>query len=222
MACISWDICIEEQICKEWYLDGSIYKTECGDWYNTGDCYTEMYCGEVNEGGGGTAADDGCEVYGTCNTCVTECESNPTFLSDDAVIGSETISISVTDIDGFKKYKRLKWCPLDNLTWNLLSLEEGIVELVEVSPDKWVWNSLAHKSLTFNGTSPGGTVTPNQGVGTPSFVAGTSNVLYAGITLEFDVTYAPLCDECPLIQTVIRPYSKHYTATSTFWNAIPN
>jgi hypothetical protein len=68
-------------------MDGHIYKTECSDWYNTGDCYTETYCGEVNEGGGGTAADDGCdatyvrlpgdsasgsgvicpcEVYGTC------------------------------------------------------------------------------------------------------------------------------------------------------------
>jgi lysozyme family protein len=89
MACISWDVCIEEQICKEWYLDGSIYKTECGDWYNTGTCYTETYCEDVSGdgSGGGTTVDDGCdatyvrlpgdsasgsggtcpcEVYGTC------------------------------------------------------------------------------------------------------------------------------------------------------------
>ena len=91
MDCITWDVCIEEQICKVWSSEGAVYKEECSPWTNTGQCYTESYCQEVNDGGSGTGgtADDGCdgiyarlpgdtdsggggggtcpcEVYGTC------------------------------------------------------------------------------------------------------------------------------------------------------------
>lgn len=247
-SCQPMEVCVWRQDCLEWYAEETFLYESCGSWYNTGNCWIEDYC---NDGGGDNGDDNDCnttsgsatariegststnestasatepcpcEFYGTCNTCVSECESNPTFLSDNAVTGSQIESINVVDINGFKKYKTIKWYPLENLTWKLISQEEGIVELVDVSTDKWVWNSLVHKSITFKGMSPGGNVTPNQGIGTPSFVAGTPNVLYAGITLDFAVTYAPVCDDCPLIQLAIRPYTIPYTAQGGFWNAKP-
>jgi hypothetical protein len=66
------------------------------------------------------------------------------------------------------------------------------------------------------GFTAGGQITYDNGIGTPSFVAGTPYVIYASMALNFTVKASPICDGCT-------PMSKStaYYSTSPFWIANP-
>jgi hypothetical protein len=207
--------------------------TTYGDGMEVWDnCQSEMtdncvpvYCEEPEEDPctGLTDEECACQLYNICggddggggeeeeNSCQQEFLNHPTQLSDGASTASEIVSEEVVAIDNLTKWKKPKWVCLKNLTWALFSQEEGQVELVDAQTNKWQWKNLEHKKITYSGTSYGGTVTPDDGVGTPSFTAGTQNILYAGMEVSFNVTYAPICN-CPGVNLILPPYSIPYTA----------
>lgn len=212
-------------------LDGDNIQTGeyCTEWTPTGFSWQEEYCYEVPD-------EEDCVLYGTCDLpgdecggCETECtltEDQATELSnnlsENVSISSQTDAISFTDIDEFKKRKDPKWICLKSLTWKLISKELGIIKLVDATNDIWNWESLTHSGISLNGIPIGGTVTSNQGIGTPSFVAGTSNVLLASMSLNFDVTFSPAgVANCPGLNLILAPYTYNYTSTSVFWDAKP-
>ncbi len=225
------EICEYERYCEEerqgdaWVPIGT-----CTPWTPTGNCWPidDVDPGDCNYGLTESCA---CQLYGLgCDNgnppaqeqdpCVKNCEDNAAQLSSSASVASETESIEVTDITAFKKHKNTKWTCLKSFPWILSSQEEGIVELVDAANNTWNWSSLTHKDIKLTGMPVGGTVTPDAGTGTPSFVAGNSNVLYASMALDFNVTYAPVCN-CPVVNVVAPPYTLNYKAKSSFWDAKP-
>ena len=169
---------------------------------------------DENEGGGGGGG--GSE---TGNQCAAQCANDFNALVNGTIIASETIDIHVSDIDGLTKNKNPEWRILKNLTWALFSHEMGTIEHVTSPEDRWEWRTLAHHSITFAGQAYGGSVSFSQGVGTPSFTPGTSNVLYAGMSVSYTVTYAPLCN-CPGVNVILPPTTIPYSSNA-IWNANP-
>lgn len=170
------------------------------------------WCGGSGDGGGGGGTNE--------DPCATECVNNPQKLSEGVAVVSEDVSMNVASIDAITKSKEPEWRILKSLTWALYSYEKGVIKLVDVPTNKWQWESLAHDKIKYIGFSVGGTVTPLEGeTATPSFTAGTPNVLYAGMKLRFGVTYAPICD-CPGVNVVLPPYTLHYQAEN-IWDAKP-
>jgi len=168
---------------------------------------------DEEEGGGGGGGSE------TGNQCAAQCANDFNALVNGTIIASETIDIHVSDIDGLTKNKNPEWRILKNLTWALFSHEMGTIEHVTSPEDRWEWRTLAHHSITFAGQAYGGSVSFSQGVGTPSFTPGTSNVLYAGMSVSYTVTYAPLCN-CPGVNVILPPTTIPYSSNA-IWNANP-
>jgi hypothetical protein len=171
--------------------DNSIYETICPD-------------GGSGGGGGGGDAPANCEI--------------PDMTAGVESV-SEQISSHVTDINGITKNKNPEWKILKALTWSLVSHEIGTIEHVNYPVDRWEWRTLTHGSISFTGLSVGGTISYSQGVGTTSFTPGTPNVLYAGMSLSFTVTYSAVCN-CPGVNTFLPPITVPYTANQ-LWDANP-
>jgi hypothetical protein len=169
---------------------------------------------EDDEGGGGGGGGSQDE-----NQCAILCSKDFNALVNNTIIASETIDTHISDIDGLTKNKNPEWRILKNLTWALFSHEMGTIEHVSSPEDRWEWRTLAHHSITFAGAAYGGSVSFSQGVGTPSFTPGTSNVLYAGMSVSYTVTYAPLCN-CPGVNVILPPTTIPYTSNA-IWNANP-
>jgi hypothetical protein len=125
---------------------------------------------------------------------------------------SEYMSAEVNQIDTLKKYKRPRWRILKGVGWALFSTESGVVKHVN---GVWVWESLEHVAIDMSGMVYGGSVSYTQGVGTPSFTPGTPNVRYAGMSLNFSVTYQVL-NACPGASTLFPPKTKNYTSNAIF------
>lgn len=159
-------------------------------------------------GGGGTKPP-------TTDDCTKQFLSTPKKLSEGVQVVSELINSNVKDINTFTKEKNPEWRCLKSLTWALFSHEKGIVELVDKATNKWQWKSLSHNTITKTGMPYGGTVSSSNGIGTASFTPGTKNVLYAGMSVKFDVTYAPICD-CPGVNAILPPYTISYNANALF------
>jgi hypothetical protein len=188
-----------------------------------------------------TYYENGIQVYQTREYVGTTCYGcdDPTIMSlcpDDSNSGSEgncdipdlitgttvvseTISTQVSDIDDFTKHKDPVWRILRNVTWSLYSHETGIIKLVDVANNKWQWESLFHSGISMAGMPVGGTVSFNNGIGTPSFTPGTPNILYAGMSVSFSVTYAPVCN-CPGVNLFLPPTTIPYVANA-IWDAKP-
>ena len=208
----------EGQICYvvDWYECDYI---ENGIGYNCQYLYSDyISCvnDEDDEGGGGGGGGGGSQGE---NQCAILCGNDFNALVNNTIIDSETIDTHVSDIDGLTKNKNPEWRILKNLTWALFSHEIGTIEHVTSPEDRWEWRTLAHHSITFAGAAYGGSVSFSQGVGTPSFTPGTSNVLYAGMSVSYTVTYAPLCN-CPGVNVILSPTTIPYTSNA-IWNANP-
>jgi hypothetical protein len=201
----------------DWYICDYI------DQYGVGTNCQYLYTEYVNcEGGGDDGGGDNGGGGGggeTENQCAAQCANDFNALVDGTTTASETIDIHVSDINGLTKNKNPEWRILKNLTWALFSHEMGTIEHVTSPEDRWEWRTLAHHSITFAGQAYGGSVSFSQGVGTPSFTAGTSNVLYAGMSVSYTVTYAPLCN-CPGVNVILPPTTIPYTSNA-IWNANP-
>lgn len=202
------------QTCTTWYLIGFWYDTQTGQVidYTILDQWDECTDGPPygDDGSGGNSGGD--------EDCLNNCIETSNNLSE-VQVDSETVGYDIGTIDQLTKYKNPKWRILKNLTWSLYSQENGVVKLVDPDTDKWQWESLTHGPITKEGFSIGGSVTYSQGVGTVSFTPGTQNILYAGMSLNFEVTYAPICN-CPGVTDVIPPYTQSYTSNA-IWSAKP-
>ena len=203
------------QKCTTWYSVGIWYDLNTGEivsyeildqWEECTDRFPFPTFGD----GGEPAAPASCDEY--CNNMLND------FSASSKVV-SETVSVEVTPIDQLRKHKKMRWRILENITWSLFSLESGIVKLVDPQTNKWQWESLKHDKIEFDGSSYGGTVTHNEGTGTASFVDGTPNVLYAGMSVDFTVTYSPIC-YCDGINKIFPSRTDSHTG-SAFWPAIP-
>jgi hypothetical protein len=204
--------------CQTYYTVGTLY------YIDTGEIISQEILGSYQEG-------DGCDVGGSGDPygsgegdgsqdqqdCLNQCQSNSDELSSGVSTASETTNTNISAVNDHTKYKNPKWTCLKGTGWILSSQEIGIIKLVDVQANKWVWNSLTHSTINMTGMPVGGTVTPNTGTGTPSFVAGTPNVLYAGMSLNFDVKYSVVCNCGGFAPS----YTLNYISTSTLWNANP-
>ncbi len=205
--------------CTIHYLVGYHYDLATGEWidYEILTTWAECPQGENPPSFGGAGGSSGGST--PTDQCFNDCTANMLSLSSEAAVASDLVSFDVSDGIGsfgrLTKWQKPRWVCLKNLTWVLISEEEGQIELANPRSNQWSWKYLEHKSITFSGASYGGSVTPDNGSGTPSFVAGTRNVLVAGMELHFNVTYAPICD-CPLIKLVAQSYSVPYTAHAIF------
>ncbi|MDP4263334.1 MAG: hypothetical protein Q8941_12480, partial [Bacteroidota bacterium] len=171
----------------------------------TGGCDESIYesfCPDSGGGGGEPGVD--CEI--------------PDMVSGVESV-SETVNTHVSDINGVTRHKDPEWKILKGLTWALYSHETGTIQHVTSPVDRWEWRTLTHGSITFNGQTIGGDITYTQGAGTPSFTPGASNILYAGMSLSFAVTYHPVCN-CPIINYIFPATTISYTAYA-IWDANP-
>ena len=170
--------------------------------------------GDPGEGGGGGWSAD----LGECGNLA---DNEMSLLVGSAQISSITISELTTNIDNITKTKDIKWMILDGAgAWSLHSHEHGIVKLVDVSQDKWQWESLTHGNITKSGITPGGEVSVVSHSGTPSFVAGTPNVLYAGMSVSYEVKYVITPIPCPPFNLIVPPVYRNYVSNG-IWSAHP-
>jgi hypothetical protein len=147
-------------------------------------------------------------------------EANGTYIT------SVKLWSEITDVDPFTKNKNPVWECLTGLGgWSLNSHEKGKIKLIDVANNTWAWKSLEHDQITFLGSPlPITHITYTNGVGTPSFTpeaAEASNIFYAGMSLDFTVTYTFVCN-CPNIPVVgwVPPITNDYTSTA-LWDARP-
>ena len=191
-----------EECAQPRFANGRSYATNCGG----------------NGGGGGIDYD----------VCVSSAISSFQYEANEARVSSETKRIDVSDIDEVTKNKNVTWTILNGAyrAWELNSEEIGVIKLIDQSQNKWAWKSLRHGHITMEGSPlPTTSIEYNQGVGTPSFTpetAETSTVLYAGMSLNFGVTYRLICN-CPNVPLVgwFPPIHRNYNATSTLWDSQP-
>jgi len=164
------------------------------------------------------------EDFGCDESFVPAGDSGGCELSDIAEgveVSSNIVSQSGGTIDNFTKYNNPLWNCLTAKTFNLYSQELGKVSLIDSRNMIWQWEELTHGSISMSGYARGGTVTFNQGVGTPSFTPGTKNVLVAGMELRFTVTYTPAANSCPIVGSLVAPPKHISYVSSCLFNARP-
>ena len=205
----------------------------CIDWYwilydmRTGEILSEVYVfstGNCSFGGGSPF------IPAPSATCYEEQEVSFYFEVDNAGPVSAALNAETVNIDGFTKFKNLSWKCFSGAGggWWLVSKEIGKVRLVDPPANTWAWVSLTHGSIVMHGSTPPGTaVAYTQGTGTPSFTpeaAQASLIRYAGMELDYGITYSFLAD-CSLLGTnigkFVSPVSKQYHSAYGFWSANP-
>ncbi len=202
---------------ETWYLVGIYYDVDTGEVISVNVLNTYQQCvgdcdtwGTIDEpGGSGSGVDD----------CVASTYTNASLLSDGVTEVAELEKDNASDLDPIRKNRELEWKILRGPTWALHSHEHGVVRLEDPRTNTWVWESLTHGSITMSGMLFGGGISFTQGEGTPSFVPGTPNVLYAGMSLRFNVTFSPL-NNCPGFNLIFPPYTLPYTSNA-IWPAKP-
>jgi hypothetical protein len=208
---------VESQTCTiiDWY---NCNVDNYGGYYNCTYLYTEVvscwdesldpYDPDAGGGGGGGAAP------GDPASCTLP------DMEAGVSTSSQTIGVGVGDIDAITKYKNPDWVILTAPTYKLISHENGKVQLADPQINKWVWLELSHRSITMEGFTIGGSISYTQGTGTPSFVAGTPNVIYGGMSVSFAVTFSPASVTCGNVTIGIPAYSKNFTSNA-IWAANP-
>ena len=198
---------------ETWYLVGYFYDLDTGEIISAEIINTWQQCvgicdtwGPVDDFGGTGGGSTNCEDVAL--QCVND-------LSGNAVEASEKVSDNVSNFDNLRKYKNPDWIVLKGPSWAIHSHETGVVKLVNAATNKWQWESLSHVNISFVGTSFGGSIEPVSSTGTPSFVPGTQNVLYAGMSVNYNVKFTPLCNN-PLCNMAFPAYTNNYTSNAIF------
>jgi hypothetical protein len=197
---------------------GRICESPCDDPNN------QTLCPDDGGGGGGGSGAGDVNVDEFCiNAAISEFQQEV----NGAQTTSQTEGINFSDIDQITKNKNPKWRILTGAfgSWHLSSQENGVIKLIDPVENKWAWKSLTHGSISMTGnTLPTTSVEYDQGFGTPSFTpetAATTNVFYAGMSLNFTVTYRLVCN-CPNVPIVgwFPPVHVEYTSNGQ-WNSDP-
>jgi len=180
-----------------------------------------------DNGGGGSGGGSGVGDTNPDEFCINVAISEFQQEVNSAQTASQTVGISISDIDPITKNKNPTWTILTGAfgAWKLISQEIGVIKLIDPVANKWAWKSLVHGSISMSGSPlPTTVVQHDQGVGTPSFTpetAATTNVLYGGMSLNFNVTYRLVCN-CPNVPFVgwVPPIHVSYTSNA-IWDANP-
>lgn len=192
--------------CETYYLVGTLYDIQ------TGQILRVDILNQWNECSGdpyGEAAGAG-QI-----DCISNCA---TVMADGSTASDDEYAGEPTSIDAFQKNVPKKWICHRGFPWILSSREAGVIRLVNPATNQWEWQSLTHVDIVKTGITIGGTVSPNAGLGTPSFAAGSPNVLIAAMDLDYDITYTPICD---CLGGIIPSYTLNYQTHSPLWSANP-
>jgi hypothetical protein len=229
----SSQIKVNEQVCTDWYLV-TTHANGTQDWvflYQTctDDC-RQTYIGDLKTGTN-IIKSMGCRGGGGGQTqadpaCVNEQINNFSLEENNSFPSAQSVGFDIGEINSFTKYKNPKWkCFTGYGGWTLISQETGIVKLDDPQTNQWSWVSLSHSGITMEGSpTPGVAISFSQGFGTPSFTpetASSSTVLYAGMTLDYSVTYTFVCNCGGITSAIVPPKTKNYTSQYGFWNAKP-
>ncbi len=199
---------------ETWYLLGIWYDVDTGEVVSVDVLSTYQQCvGTCDQWS--PVDDPGGTGGGSINDCLNSTLQNVSALSNGVYVTSEFVSDNVTDAGNLKKYRNPDWIVLKGPGWSLHSHEKGIVSLVDAPTNKWQWESLDHVNITMAGQTYGGSLSPSAGIGTPSFVPGTPNILYAGMSVDFDVTFTPL-NVCQAVNALVPAFTNNYTANAIF------
>lgn len=229
---------VTERKSKKGSVTGGRTADDCTDWYyQTWAVWSDGSMTLIGETYIGTTCDSDCALAKTVNgkssrmecsgnggggdidyKCVEEATNNFNNTLTQSTTVSEKIITRISDIDQFTKHKDPVWkCFKGFGGWQLNSQEIGVIKLVDVPNNIWNWVSLEHGGMSMTGSPlPGASVSFSQGIGTPSI-----STLYAGMSLNFTVTYSFVCN-CPNIPLLgwIPPENKTYTSTN-IWDAKP-
>ncbi len=169
---------------------------------------------DENETGGG----------GSNNSSCTQSLIDAQNLSN-ATLVSISESEVTTDIDAITKEKTLIWtCHTSYGGWYLNSKEKGTLKYFNISGgwSRWGWTSFSHINIEKLGSSPGGTVSPSNGTGTPVFLMhDLSPCTRQAMKIDYSITFSPILSNCPVIDQVITPYTYNYSNTSPTYEALP-
>lgn len=203
--------CTDTYIVYTLWIDGEPVAQEW-DYIGT-ECFPPP--GDGGGGGGGPFDDGACEQ--------SELDSFNDQVSNSEAV-SEQVSSSISVIDAMTQNKSPEWNIYQGPAgaWKIRSHEIGVVKLVDVPNNTWAWVSLVHGSMDLTGTTVPGTGISYTGTGTPSFTAQTaltSNILYGGMDLSYNITFTFICD-CPVVKNAGLSVSKPGHAY-TFWTANP-
>lgn len=207
--------------CQTYYLIGIWYDLET---YEIVDSYILDSWDECTQSGAppsgyGPEPPEGVDPNVVCHQNGVDAFNS--FVNDATAV-SETEGFDISTISPIKKNKNPKWVVLRGGfgLWHLRSYEKGEIELNSYL-NRWEWVSLVHDKVDKVGMSNiGGVVDVISHTGTPSFTAGTPNVLYAGMSLEFIVRYTATPIPCPPFTWIIPPVDVSYTSTG-LWDANP-
>jgi hypothetical protein len=182
--CTTSEFCIYQMDCVVTYYGDGMSTEECGEWHNTGKCWTEEYC----TGG------DVCEMYGLCDDDPgNECANAQNIFDDIVASGhpmSQSEQITLTSSTPTIKNKTYKWnfflisSAFNSV--NFSSRENGVLEL---GTSGWKFQSLAHFDEMKVGTSVLWSTECTNRVATPTYfeipIPGTGFTLsYAKMDLD--------------------------------------
>lgn len=218
-VCQTVQLCVWQQDCTITIVGDQIVDDVCGAWYNTGDCWDEEFCIEV----------DPCVVFG-CDQgggdAPDECGETDNQLEEFANSGnptSENISIATLSSDMQSRTKEYHWkffgvyAPI-YANWEFFSNETGVQSYPNLTLSGWKFTSLTHNDIQISGQSLNWTVVCTRMNGTPTLfttsLPGSPLVVsFAKMKLQYDMEYATDCG-------LIKLYKRRVNFNSEkVWNA---
>ena len=200
---------------ETWYTVGIWYDLDTGDIisYAILSTYQQcvMGCDEY------VPQDDWGDTGASGEQCVDNSLSDFSNMVNNSTTDNtiESMSSTFADATGLRKNVYIEWTCLKNLTWHLTSHEVGVIEAFTPAATDWFWVSLTHQTISMQGASWGGSVTPDNGVGVSSITSAAQKARYAGMDLHFNVTYQPL-DVCDMVKTFIPAVKMPYNSSGFF------
>lgn len=208
------------ETCQHWYLIGFWYDLQTGQVvdYEILDEWDE--CTDPGGPPAGYGTDPTPPADNPPQQCIDQNQAALDDVVNSATTDNETVSVEVSTINDITKNKNPTWVILKGgiNPWKLKSTELEVVKLVDVATNKWQWESLVHGSIFKEGFVIGGEVAIESQTGTPSFTAGTQNILYAGMSLDFTVKYTATPIPCPPFNWIIPPVPVSYQSNA-IWPA---
>jgi hypothetical protein len=193
--CTEFEICTFERECSYNMIGDSPSSLVCGEWVNTGVCWTEYYCGGNS---------DECTLYGI-NCAGTEgddcSQSNPADVLkngvvDDGPARTESTTAETTAPNGeITRTRYYSWQFYTgrflHLKWHYISKSTGVHIKINNS---WQWKSWTHNSIATTGSTIGETTCEMNN----SWTDFTNNNTIATLNLDFTVKVTMYCFGVPI------------------------
>jgi hypothetical protein len=212
--CTAVTYCVFETFC-EFTLIGDSWVIVCSEPTNTGDCWVEEYCGEVNCG---IMTEEQClcmlyEIGCTAGGGEEEeqCSTALNDLAGSASVSNEIISITNVTSNSTTRTKNYEWKILTSWGgWYIFSFDQGIHEKdINNSANPWKWQSFNHNDISLVGIVVGGTAEPSLISATP-----TIGIYNAVMEVKFKVKYSVICSISPINYTLTYTSSKLFNVNN--------